>query len=171
MKFFTLLFLAVHSLFASLDFLTTFEADFEQTIKDSNDKVLLYKGHLVATKPQNAFWSYTTPIEKHVYLINERVTIIEPEIEQVITKKVRSGLDFFQILRHAKQNDATHYSAKFQGNEYLFEVKEKTLISINYRDEFDNAVTISFSNQKQNVEINPALFDVAIPEGFDVIEE
>lgn len=171
MKILFLLSLLYYSVFASLDFLTTFEADFKQTIKDNKDKILSYEGHLIAAKPQNALWKYETPIQKHVYLLNNHVTIIEPEIEQVIIKKVRSSLDFFQILHHAKQKDAEHYLAHFEGNEYTFEVKEKLLKAISYKDEFDNLVRIEFSNQKQNNVIDDRLFRANIPDNFDIIEE
>jgi len=80
MKKITLLILLSLSAFASINEVTSFDADFIQNITDEKNKVLTYKGHITASKPQNAFWKYTTPIEKNVYITSFEVIIVEPEL-------------------------------------------------------------------------------------------
>ncbi len=82
--------------FASFDGLNSFQADFTQSVTDDKNKSLVYEGHVVASKPQNAVWNYTKPINKDVFISRFSATVIEPEIEQVIIRKIDSSLDFFQ---------------------------------------------------------------------------
>ncbi|MDK9693683.1 MAG: LolA-like outer membrane lipoprotein chaperone, partial [Sulfurimonas sp.] len=108
--FLATLFLAAE-LFASLDSMTTFDADFTQSITDEENKTIHYNGHIVASKPQNARWSYFKPIKKEVYINDFEATIVEPEIEQVIVRQIESNFDFFKIIGKAKKNSQNSYTA------------------------------------------------------------
>lgn len=65
--FFIALFITAE-LFASLDTIVSFDADFVQSITDDKDKTISYNGHILATKPQNARWSYFKPVKKRFIL-------------------------------------------------------------------------------------------------------
>ncbi len=171
MKLLPALLLTLTYLSASINVIDSFDATFIQTITDEKDKMITYKGSVLATKPQNALWSYTSPISKDVYVNQDLVTIIEPEIEQVIKKRITSDLNLFELIKKAKKISEGLYEASYMGKKYLIAFKDDLLESISYKDEFDNSVKILFENQKQNKKIDPTLFTPKIPLDFDIIQE
>jgi outer membrane lipoprotein carrier protein len=158
--------------FADLTNITTMEADFTQQIVDDNNKTVLYKGHLFASKPQYALWQYTQPVQKNIYLYNDRVTIVEPDLEQVIIKHIQSHLNFFTLLQNAKKIDNTHYVTFYKEKKIFIVTDTKnTIHSLSYKDEFENDVTITFKDAKINLPIDNTIFQAKIPVDFDVITE
>lgn len=155
--------------YASFDTLVSIDADFTQTIKDEKNKVLSYSGHIRASKPQYALWSYTKPIVKDVYINNSKVTIIEPEIEQVIMKHIESNFDFFHLLKNAKKIDKNRYVALYKETSFIIITNGNLIEKISYTDEFENLVEIRFTNEKINLDINKKIFSPEIPKDFDLI--
>ncbi len=158
-------------LFASLEEVTSFEADFIQIIIDEKDKVLTYNGRIVALKPQNARWSYTKPVKKDVFINDFEVTIVEPEIEQVIIKRLESNFDFFKIISNAKRIDKNTYVAFYRDSKFTIVKNGDIIESISYLDEFENRVEITFKNQKQNHTVNKSVFIPKYPMEFDIIKD
>ncbi|HUH41695.1 MAG TPA: LolA-like outer membrane lipoprotein chaperone [Sulfurimonas sp.] len=171
MKLFFIALFITAELFASLDSITSFDADFVQSITDEKNKTISYTGHIIATKPQNARWSYFKPVKKEVYINDYDVTIVEPEIEQVIIRRIESNFDFFKMIANAKEDSKDSYTAKY--GDTLFNIKKSgnLIESISYLDEFENRVTIVFKNQKQNQSINKILFMPSYPLEFDIIRD
>ena len=157
--------------FASLNELNSFEADFKQSITDEKDKVLTYSGHMVALKPQNAIWNYTKPIKKDIYVNSYSVTVIEPEIEQVIIRKIDFNLDFFKMIQNAKEIEKNKFLALYKERKFTIITQNNTIKSISYIDEFENKVEIIFENQKQNREIDIEIFQPMIPSEYDIIRD
>lgn len=168
--FFATLFLAAE-LFASLDSMTSFDADFIQSITDEQNKTINYNGHIVASKPQNARWSYFKPIKKEVYINDFEATIVEPEIEQVIVRRIESNFDFFKIIGKAKKNTQNSYTAYYKETQFTIKMSGELIDSISYKDEFENKITIHFKNQKQNQPISKTLFNPVYPLSFDIIRD
>lgn len=158
-------------LFASLQELTSFEADFSQSITDEKEKILTYHGRITALKPQNARWSYIKPIKKDVFINDFKVTIVEPEIEQVIIKRIESNFDFFKIISSAKKIDQNTYVAFYRETKFTIVKKNSLIESISYLDEFENSVKITFENQKQNHTIDESIFIPKYPMEFDIIKD
>lgn len=163
------LFLAV-SLFASPKEIQSFYSPFEQRIMDEHGKCILYRGELWASKPQNALWSYQKPIQKSVYINGNRLTVIEPQIEQAIIRSLGDEIDFLEIIKKAKQKNSEHYTATVNGQLYTITVKNDVLRMIHYTDPYDNRVTIQFLNPVQNGAISPSRFQPSIPKDFDIIK-
>ncbi len=171
MKYFFLAFLTSVQLIASLDGITSFEADFTQSITDDKDKTLNYSGNIVALKPQNAKWSYIKPVKKTVYINDFEVTIVEPEIEQVIVKTLESNFDFFKMIANAKKISDNRYEANYKDTKFTITQNGSFIESISYSDEFENRVKIIFKNQKQNQSIDKTLFTPKFPLDFDIIRD
>jgi len=170
-KYFFLAILISIELFASFDNITSFEADFTQSITDDKNKTLVYSGHIVALKPQNAKWSYIKPVKKDVFINDFEVTIVEPEIEQVIVRKLESNFDFFKMISNAKKIEENKYLTHYKDSKFTI-IKNGSLIeSISYLDEFENRIKIVFKNQKQNQAINKAVFTPLFPLNFDIIRD
>ncbi len=157
--------------FASFDTLRSFDAAFTQSVTDDKNKTLTYKGHITASKPQNALWKYKEPIQKDVYINSHQVTIVEPEIEQVIIRSIDSSLDFFKMIKNAREIKKDMYEASFEKKMFIITTKEDFIESISYIDEFENKVKIEFFNQVQNKEIKKEIFTPNYPLDFDVIRD
>ena len=151
--------------------ISSFEADFNQIITDDKGKELSYSGSIIASKPQYALWSYKKPVEKNVYITPHYVTVIEPEIEQAIIRKIASDFDFFNMIKRAKKRANNIYIATLNESKYTIIIKNSMIKSISYLDEFENRVTITFSNQINNREIAEAVFRPNIPLEYDVIRD
>lgn len=171
MKYLFLTILTSMQLFASLENITSFEADFTQSITDDKNKTLNYSGDIIALKPQNAKWSYIKPVKKTVYINDFEVTIVEPEIEQVIVKTLESNFDFFKMIANAKKTADNRYEAIYKNTKFTITQNNSFIESISYTDEFENRVNIVFKNQKQNQSINKEIFTPKFPLGFDIIRD
>lgn len=170
-RFLPLLCLLSLTLFASPKELTSFNSKFVQTIIDDNRKKITYTGELWASKPQSALWVYQKPIQKSVYINAQKITVIEPSIEQVTMRTLDDEIDFLQIIQKAKKIDNEKYAANVKGQNYTVTFKNDLLNTISYIDPYDNSVTILFSNPTQNKPIEPNRFKPVIPDGFDIIKE
>jgi len=170
-RFLPLLFALTLSLYAVPKEINSFNGKFVQTIIDDNGKKIIYNGELWASKPQNALWMYQKPIKKSVYINGQKITVIEPSIEQVTLRTLDDEIDFLQIIQKAKKVDDEKYSATVKGQTYTVMFKNDILNSISYTDGFENRVSIYFINPAQNKAIEANRFKPIIPEDFDVIKD
>lgn len=170
-RFLPLFFALTLTLAASPKEINSFNSKFVQTIVDDNGKKIVYSGELWASKPQNALWVYQKPIQKSVFINGQKITVIEPQIEQVTLRTLDGEIDFLQIIQKAKKVDEDKYSATVKGQTYNVTFKNDLLSSIGYTDGYDNRVTILFSNPTQNKPIESAKFKPLIPEDFDIIKD
>lgn len=171
MKYLLTILLIFTQAYASLDAINSFEADFKQTVTDDKNKVLTYNGHVIASKPQKALWTYTKPVEKNVYINAYSVVIVEPELEQAIIRRIESKFDFFNMIKNAKEINKNTYEASYNDTKFIITSEDKLIKSISYKDEFENNVKIIFDNQNQNLKINEDKFVPDIPLEFDVIRD
>ena len=170
MKSVFLIYLFATSLFAGFLDINSFHADFKQIVTNEDNKTLVYTGMLQAKKPQSALWLYKNPIQKSIYIQENRVIVIEPELEQVIIKNIPDNFDFFHILHNAKQINQNTYIATISSKEYTIHLTKGIISSINYSDDFGNSVQILFSKQAQNIKIQDSLFQPIIPSEYDIIQ-
>jgi outer membrane lipoprotein carrier protein len=171
MKTLLLISILTSLLFSRSELLQTFSADFNQSIRDDHNKTITYLGYMQSKRPNFARWEYKTPVRKTLYVYENRVTIIEADLEQAIIKNIDKNIDIFKMMQGAKKIDATHYETNYNEQKFLltYDVNQ-TLTKISYSDELDNHVTITFDNQKKNMELNSTLFKAIIPEDFDIIK-
>ena len=164
-------FLFLYTLFgADFSNVQTFQADFIQKVTDDKGKELIYKGHIQAAQPQFALWSYTSPVEKNIYISMNQLTIVEPELEQVIVRHIASEFNFFKMIRKAKKIDAMHASTTINNTTYtIISTKEQLLHAITYKDELDNTITIEFFNESINKSVDPKVFIPKYPPDYDLI--
>lgn len=171
MKYMVLLVFFYTLSFASMKEINSFEADFTQSITDEKNKTLTYSGHVVASKPQNALWNYLKPVKKDIYINEFSVTIIEPEIEQVIVRKISSNFDIFKLIKNAKKIEKNRYLAIYKDIKFSIMIKDSLINSISYKDEFDNDVKIVFTKQKQNIEVDKNIFYPRMPMDYDIVRD
>ncbi|MCW8838494.1 MAG: LolA-like outer membrane lipoprotein chaperone [Thiovulaceae bacterium] len=171
MKLFLITLVFMAQTYASLFEINTFEADFIQSITDEKNKVLRYTGHIIASKPKSATWQYLSPIEKNIYIHNFEATIVEPEIEQVIIRRIESEFDFFQMIKIAKEIDKNSFLTVYNNTNYTIKINNGLIESISFLDQFENKVKIKFSNQKQNHTIDKNVFIPNYPMDFDIVND
>ena len=159
------------SLFGFADTLESISADFTQTITDDTNKTITYEGHLYAVRPDKARWDYFKPVEKSVYVIGHKVTIVEPELEQAIVKTFRDEIDLFKILAHAEKVAPDTYLATHGSQKFLIKIKDNVPMALSYQDAFENRIRIRFSRQQIDTVLSPALFQPRIPEDYDLLTE
>jgi len=168
-----LLFLALITVSAqaSIQNIQYFEANFTQNIVDDKNKTITYKGYVKAAKPQYALWQYKSPVNKQVYILPHKIIVVEPELEQAIIKRLGNNFDFFSLMKNATKIDKQHYIANFREKKYLLTMDKDRLISISYKDEFDNSINIEFTNEKIDKKIEKKSFIPKIPKDYDLIRE
>ncbi len=171
MKLKLLLTLLSSCAFAEITDLTSFQANFEQSITDEKNKKIIYKGTIEASHPRYALWTYSNPIKKTVYVLRNKVIMVEPDLEQAIIKTINSNFDFFSLLKSAKEIKKDIYKATFENIEYTIHTKGLEIESINYVDEFENRVNIVFKDQKVNEKIDLNIFNPYIPMEYDIIRD
>ncbi|MDX1295290.1 MAG: LolA-like outer membrane lipoprotein chaperone [Sulfurimonadaceae bacterium] len=169
MKYLLLITLIIPSLCAFTENLESFEAEFEQHIIDENDERVVYKGKVTAQKPDRAYWSYTEPVEKEIFIVRQEVVIIEPDMEQAIVRTLQEDIDFFTILSHAKKIDENRYEANYGSQLFEISLNAGIIESISYRDHFDNRIELRFSSQRQNHPVPRETFLPNIPATFDIV--
>lgn len=171
MRFFLLIALLCSLSFSDILELKSFKAEFTQTITDEKGEMLTYSGEVQALKPQCALWEYKKPVEKRVYIQNRLVSIVEPELEQVIIRRISSDFNLFKLIQSAKKIDENSYLAKLDETEILIKFTNAKLTSLAYKDKFDNDVKVVFSNQHQNISISTDIFTAVYPSHYDIIAE
>lgn len=170
MRFLTAFLCLAVSLSAAPKDIQSFNSKFEQTITDDNGKTIRYTGELWAAKPQNALWMYQKPIKKSVFVNAQKITIVEPSIEQVTLRTLDGEIDFLQIVQQAKKVDDNKYVATIKGEKYTILFNNDLLSTISYTDGFDNKVVIKFTSPVQNKPIESSKFKPTIPEDYDIIK-
>lgn len=170
MRFLPFSFLFAVTLFASPQDINSFNSPFEQRIVDDHGKVITYRGELWASKPQNALWSYQKPIQKSVYINAKRLIIVEPQLEQATVRTLGDEVDFLEIIKKAKKIDNDHYNATVNGQVYTITFKNDLLSTIQYKDAYDNKVTIQFLKPTHNNTIPASRFQPIIPKDYDILK-
>lgn len=158
---------------ANIDFekMETFKANFTQTVTNESGKKITYDGEIFVKKSGKVLWKYQEPIKKDVYIIDQRVIIDEPELEQVVLTTLEKNIDIVTLLKNAKELKKNLYSTKLYDTEYFIIVKDDKIEKIYFKDELSNNIDIDFSNIKINAQIDDSLFMFIIPENYDVIEK
>ncbi|MDU7692738.1 MAG: outer-membrane lipoprotein carrier protein LolA [Helicobacter sp.] len=90
-------------------------ADFKQTTIQQDEKII-YSGKIYAKSPNHAKWIYTAPLQKEVFINDNRVIVYEPRLFQATYYQSDKNLDILQILRLAKESE-TQNSAVVQKEE------------------------------------------------------
>ncbi|MEA3372726.1 MAG: LolA-like outer membrane lipoprotein chaperone [Campylobacterota bacterium] len=150
--------------------INTFSADFEQRITDDQNKTLTYRGHVWSKRPNSALWHYKNPIEKMVYVRGQKVVIIEPDLEQVLMRKIDRDIDLLAILKTSKPLDNGKHEAFFDAQRFVITETQGVIQQIDYLDSFENRVVLQFSDQELNRPIDAEKFIAKIPKDYDIIK-
>ncbi|GAA7502316.1 LolA-like outer membrane lipoprotein chaperone [Helicobacter pylori] len=134
-----------------LQHLQSFSANFKQVLK--NEKPLVYYGVLKAKAPNWALWVYEKPLKKEIYMNDKEVVIYEPNLFQATITPLKDKTDFFTILKRLKKQDDGSFKTTIHKTTYRLVFKDGKPFSLEFKDEMNNLVTITFSQ----TEINPTI--------------
>lgn len=172
MKKLILMLLFYMPIFADLKMIDSIKADFIQIITENNKKTITYEGVMLAKAPYYALWEYVKPVLKKVYVIEDSVVVIEPDLEQAIFTKIEGNIDFIALLKSAKKEPNGKYKAKVLDQEYLISTnKDGIPVKIEFTDKLENKIEITLSNQQIDTIPDKSPFLYEIPQGYDIIRE
>jgi outer membrane lipoprotein carrier protein len=173
-----------------LDGVSSWSADFTQTIDDGHGKVVRSAaGKLYLQKPGKFRWDYSQPSEQVILADGKQIWLYDKDLQQAnvrdmdvslastpavllsggatvssqfdVTALPRSGgLDWYQLV-------PKHPDTDFQLVRIGFEKGE--LASMFLADKLNQVTQLTFSNTKRNIKLLPDLFTFTPPPGVDVI--
>lgn len=166
--------------------LHTLQADFDQQVVDSNQRLQQSsQGHMWIMRPGRFRWDYETPYRQQLIADGERLWSYDEDLEQVTVQVAAEVLtatpamllsgdqpleEVFSIEASGPQSvQLTPKSddSNVTGLQLFF--AEGELRRIEARDTFGNTTTFSFSNLERNPALQPALFRFEPPAGADVV--
>ncbi len=171
MKIFTIFILTSSILFAGIFDFKTISSDFKQTITNEENTKIIYEGNLYATTDAKALWEYKKPVNKKIYFNQNRVVILEPELEQAIVTDLQSTPNLTELLKSAKKIDEKTYETSYDDITYTIHAKSGQIDYISYMDKLENRVTIQMLNLTTNTVLDDSLFRVTIPSNYDIITQ
>jgi outer membrane lipoprotein carrier protein len=158
MKALTTIFFMITLSFAKIN---TYKADFTQSITNLQNKTIKYTGKIYLKQPYSMLWQYKTPIQKDVYMKNKKIIIDEPQLEQAIYTTLTNEINLINLLNNPK----------LINKKYKLTFKDKILQTIQYKDEMENKITITFSNTQINQQIPDQLFQFIAPLDYDIVRK
>ncbi|WP_309497931.1 LolA-like outer membrane lipoprotein chaperone [Sulfurovum sp.] len=146
MRLLSLLLLLSSVLFSSIALPENFQADFEQKITNTKNKVIKYEGKVLFSDKNLFKWSYVSPTKKEVCSDGVELLVVDHDLEQVSTFYITKELDISKVLNKAKLHSRNIYVAEYEGKNYTIQLDNtEKLHSIAYYDELDNKVQIIFT--------------------------
>jgi outer membrane lipoprotein carrier protein len=170
--------------------LSTWSADFKQTIDDGNGKILRSAaGHLYLQRPGKFRWDYTEPSEQLVLADGKRIWFYDKDLAQANVRDMDAtlastpamllsgtgsvsaqfditalpasgGLEWFQLKPKHRDGDFQDVRIGFLNGE---------LVQMSLVDKLNQVTHLSFSDSKRNQQFPPDLFTFTPPAGVDVI--
>ena len=173
-----------------LDGLSSWSADFKQTISDGDDKLLRSAaGHLYLQRPGKFRWDYTEPSEQLVLADGKKLWFYDKDLAQANVRDMDATLASTPaVLLSGNGSVSTQFDISAlpaaEGLQW-FQLKPKhldsdfSLIKIGFADgelaqmwltdKLGQITRLSFSNTKRNQKFAPDLFSFTPPAGVDVI--
>jgi len=172
MRFIAFIFIVTFSFANGSSFkdIKTFQGDFVQSIINNSNKKIEYKGKIYIKEPSLVLWRYDDP-QKDVYINNNIVTVVEPELEQAIITKLKNEINMVKLLQDATKVSKDIYQTELYNVVYTIKLENNKLQTINYKDELENKVQISFFNSIENKDIKNNIFKANIPNDYDLIRK
>ena len=172
------------------DHLTGLKADFTQTVIDAHSvTVQNATGTLQLLRPGRFRWDYHTPYEQLIVADGTRVSIYDPDLEQVTVKLMDETIGNMPALLLSNEQpledsfDITELGLKDElewleldpkaGDNSFLKIRlafdEHTLHAMELVDSFGQTTRLVFSHVQRNPEIDPDIFHFVPPTDVDVI--
>lgn len=173
-----------------LDGVSSWSADFTQTVDDGHGKVLRSAaGKIYLQKPGKFRWDYSQPSDQVIVADGKHIWLYDKDLQQVNVRDMDAslqstpavllsggatvgsqfdvstlpksgGLDWYQLV-------PKHADTDFRAVRIGFDHGE--LASLFLADKLNQVTQLTFTNAKRNVKLIPDLFEFTPPPGVDVI--
>lgn len=181
---------ALEQLESFIQDIETFEADFEQTLYDSDSEPLQKSiGTIQLKRPGKFVWTYFSPEEQQIVADGERIWMYDKDLEQVTVNSIRdriAGTPLVLLMRAAPLDDSfsitelgssdgvnwVELTPKADSSDFeqvFIGLNSDGLAAMELRDNFGQATQIIFTDFNAGVDLADALFEFIVPEGVDVI--
>ena len=181
---------ALEQLESFIQDIETFEADFEQTLYDSDSEPLQKSiGTIQLKRPGKFIWTYFSPEEQQIVADGERIWMYDKDLEQVTVNSIRdriAGTPLVLLMRAAPLDDSfsltelgssdgvnwVELTPKADSSDFeqvFIGLNSDGLAAMELRDNFGQATQIIFTDFNAGVDLADALFEFIVPEGVDVI--
>lgn len=181
---------ALEQLESFIQDIETFEAEFEQTLYDSDSEPLQKSiGTIQLKRPGKFVWTYFSPEEQQIVADGERIWMYDKDLEQVTVNSIRdriAGTPLVLLMRAAPLEDSfsiaelgssdgvnwVELTPKADSSDFeqvFIGLNADGLAAMELRDNFGQATQIIFTDFKAGVELADALFEFIVPDGVDVI--
>lgn len=189
-------------LVALLSKIKTIESDFTQLVHSAQGKPMQkMSGSMRVLRPHYFYWQIVEPYEQTLVVRQERLYIIDNDLEQVTVQSVQKsvGPNPALLLSGNPQKVKEHYNVVMQvletektgeqhnENRYRFTLTPlfaealfdqltvifagDTLESMDFKDNLGQATAIDFKSVFQNKPLTKEKFEVSFPSNYDVIED
>jgi outer membrane lipoprotein carrier protein len=173
-----------------LEGLSSWSADFKQTISDSDDKLLRSAaGHLYLQRPGKFRWDYSEPSEQLVLADGKKLWFYDKDLAQANVRDMDATLAStpavllsgtgsvgtqFDITALPPGDGLQWYELKPKHQDSDFHLikigfADGELAQMWLADKLGQVTRLSFSNTKRNQKFAPDLFSFTPPTGVDVI--
>jgi outer membrane lipoprotein carrier protein len=170
----------------------TVQAEFKQYSFKKRQKQLVGSGEMALKRPDKFFWKTTSPSTQIIVVVDEQISIYDPDLAQVTKKKIQpeettnpASLLSGSYESLEKKFNIINISTTDAEEWFLLEPKEKNssfrwiklcfingnLSIMRFFNNLSEENEIDFSQVKTNSEISDALFKLDLPKGTDVIED
>ncbi len=170
--------------------LETFQSEFKQTVVDSSgEQVQSSEGTVWIQKPGRFRWDYRTPYRQLIVADGQRLWTYDEDLEQATVKAVDEALSSTPAMLlsgfRPLSEVMTWRQDESEGDERWFTLDPREsdtavetvriafengqLSVIEVTDGFGNHTRIQFLQIRRNQTIDPALFQLQLPDGTDII--
>ncbi len=171
--------------------LNSLQADFTQRVYGPRQELLQDShGKVIIQRPGKFRWDYQQPYQQHIVADGTKVWMFDVDLEQITIKpqdetmsntpasllseagQLNKQFDVIAIMREGKDWYELIPKDQEGGYETLFVAMENGVISeMELKDSFGQFTRLEFNNVIINQDYNASTFQLAIPEGVDVIDE
>lgn len=174
-----------------LDSLTSLQASFTQTVRDSRDQVIdTSKGTLLIKRPGQFRWNYEQPNAQIIVSNGERIWIYDSELAQVTINRLDLSLngtpaqllsgqnkirDTFEVEHVEQRADLLliNLAPKSLNSDFKvvqFVLRKEQLMGLSLTDKLGQITQLHFSEVKNNPKLPESQFIFIPPKGVDVID-
>jgi outer membrane lipoprotein carrier protein len=172
--------------------LRSLQAQFEQQLFNETGKQLeVSQGQMYIKRPNQFRWDYQKPYQQLIVADGDNVWIYDPDLEQVIMKKLNRALgktpalllssdrpiaeDFFVNSLPAKADitrlELLPKDAQAQFDSIRLNLRGETLLGFELVDNLGQTTLITFKQLERNQTLEESLFIFTPPAGVDVVTE
>lgn len=179
---------SVSNLKQKLNKLSTFEAQFKQSVTDKNKQLLQEStGVLKLMQPNRLYWEAFEPSENILIADGATLWHVDPFVEQVIARDQQQAVSNNPIVLLSNPSSESWQGFDISQSEQTFSIVANdpdaqidklelvfngdTLVGLKLYDRQQQLSHLRFLAIKQNETINPTDFSFSLPAGFDLDDQ